>query len=198
MKQILILMVLIGGMNAWSQKTIDWADIPLSWKDFTPQNSKVNGKTAGVSINTRYSIESTSNAQQVIVKFESRMSQTKAQSYVLRSFLKDASKGAQEDLLRHEKGHLVSAFIKQLWLQDTLNKVKFDPQDFKKQLKDIFAAVEKRGNELDRSYDAETNHSSIVTQQAIWEDRLIKMLNELIKDGKELPWVIEKDIYIKK
>lgn len=193
-----MLIALICSINASSQRSLDWSDIPLSWKDFTPQNGRVNGKTAAVSINTRYSIESTSNAQQVLVKFESRMSQTRSQSYVLRSFLKDASKADQEALLKHEKGHLVSAFIKQLWLQDTLNKAKFDPDGFKKQLKDIFAAIEKRGNDLDKQYDAETNHSSIAEQQALWEDRLLRMLNELDQGKKALPWIIEKEIHIRR
>lgn len=199
MKKLLSFLTIAISANAIAQsgKMLNWSDIPLTWNDFTPIEKKQN-KTANIFTNMNYKIESLSNSKEVLIQFKSTLTQVKEKSAIWSTFLKDSPKEEQNALLKHEKGHLVIAFIKQFWLQDTLEKVAFNAKTYETQMKAIYADVLKRGDALDNDYDKLTYHSTIEDQQIIWEQKLMAQLNELSKGKKNLPWVVQKEISIKK
>lgn len=196
-KGILSLVFSAGLLSGFAQsKKWDWQDIALSWSDFTPRQSMPDARTASIYIHNAFSWESSGRADQLTIQLKSALTTDRSKSMVKAAFLKNASLEEKEALLNHEKAHLVIAYLKQYWLQDTLLRAPLDLQNYKSQIRQINSYLNRKADSLNAAYDKATKHSLIIEAQKTWEDKLLNMLNAYRQHNAPLPRLVELTLYV--
>lgn len=173
-----------------------WEDINLSWSDFTPRQTMPDQRTASIYVHNAFSWESSSRSDQVIIQLRSELTTNRDKSIVKASFIKNASAADKQALLKHEKGHLVIAYLKQYWLQDTLLRAPLTLTNYKAEIRNINNYLNKKADALNMAYDKATRHSLIEEAQKEWEDKLMDMLNQYRKPKTPLLRLLELTLYV--
>jgi len=172
--------------------------LPISWNDFAHKNirdkhafeafTKVDYNVSGA-----YRIDKTSRTVQLKLSFYARMDNN--ESYVKKSFLKNADSARSRRLLNHEIGHWIISMIYFHQLVQDLETFRYDYR-VRYQMDSIrrqnFARI--RAEQL--QYDLETNHSKNVEQQEIWEKRLLDQLYEAYGTKIDFPVSFTKELTI--
>jgi len=81
-------------------------------------------------------------------------------------------------ILMHEQGHFDIAEIFARKLNKKMSEYRFDKDNFKEDLKEIYQSVALEKDAFQNQYDEETNHSIKKEKQAEW----LKKINELLKE----------------
>ncbi len=173
-----------------------WEDIDLVWSDFTPKQTMPDQRTASIYVHNAFGWESSSRSDQVIIQLRSELTTKRDKSIVKASFIKNASTADKQALLRHEKGHLVVAYLKQYWLQDTLLRAPLTLTNYKAEIRNINHFLNQKADALNMAYDKETRHSLIEEAQKEWEDKLLDMLNQYRKHNAPLLRLVELTLYV--
>lgn len=173
-----------------------WEDINLSWSDFTPRQTMPDQRTASIYIHNAFGWESSNRSDQVIIQLRSELTTKRDKSIVKASFIKNASAADKQALLRHEKGHLVVAYLKQYWLQDTLLKAPLTLTNYKAEIRNINNYLNQKADALNAAYDKETRHSLIEEAQKAWEDKLLAQLNQYRQHNAPLLRLLELTLYV--
>ena len=173
-----------------------WEDINLSWSDFTPRQTMPDQRTASIYVHNAFGWESSSRSDQVIIQLSSELTTKRDKSIVKASFIKNASAADKQALLRHEKGHLVVAYLKQYWLQDTLLKAPLTLTNYKAEIRNINNYLNQKADALNAAYDKETRHSLIEEAQKAWEDKLLAQLNQYRQHNAPLLRLLELTLYV--
>lgn len=183
-------------LNA-QQRKLEMADIPLQWDQFTKTNQTIVRQhgAALIGLNSQYSWESKTKGNQTQINFTTVLSVKKETSLVSRPFLNRATEIEKYNLLNHEKGHLIIALIKNIWVEDALKQKQFTGQ-YKKELRAVYSAIEDKANELNNQYDEETTHSLDVVQQKAWESKLLSILSDLMGNRKSLPFSVNLQLNV--
>lgn len=174
----------------------DWDDIDLSWSDFSPRQTMPDQRTASIYVHNAFGWESSGRVEQIIVKLRSEVTTDRSKSMVKASFIKNASAAEKEALLKHEKGHLLIAYLKQFWLQDTLLRAPLTINNYKAEIRSINNYLNKKADSLNTAYDKATRHSLIPEAQKVWEDKLLNMLNRYRQNNAPLPRLVELTLYV--
>lgn len=163
---VLGLVLLFG--NANGQK-ISLNDIPLSKSDFEikqgfrnhPYSAKIytniDGKAEGKMINKK----------QVLI-IEANLSVNSKSSWIKKEFWETATKEQKQELMNHEKGHLLIALIQFKKMQKICLEYTFVKADAKSQLDSIFKRTRSISASLNLAYDEETNHMVVKDKQLEW------------------------------
>lgn len=174
----------------------NWEDIDLSWSDFSPRQTMPDQRTASIYVHNAFGWESSSRPDQVIIQLRSEITTKQDKSIVKASFLKKASEEDKQALLRHEKGHLLIAYLKQYWLQDTLLRAPLTLSNYKAEIRSINHYLNQKADALNAAYDKDTRHSLIVEAQKTWEEKLLDMLNQYRQNNAPLPRLVELTLYV--
>ncbi|RYD99610.1 MAG: hypothetical protein EOP54_03335 [Sphingobacteriales bacterium] len=174
----------------------DWDDIDLSWSDFSPRQTMPDQRTASIYVHNAFGWESSGRRDQVIIQVRSELTTNREQSSVKASFIKNASREDKQALLKHEKGHLVIAYLKQYWLQDTLLRAPLTLHNYKAEIRNINNYLNQKADALNMAYDKETRHSIIEDAQKAWEDKLLGMLNQYRQHNAPLLRLVELTLYV--
>lgn len=174
----------------------NWEDIDLSWSDFSPRQTMPDQRTASIYVHNAFGWESSSRPGQVIIQLRSEITTRRDKSIVKASFIKKASKEDKLALLRHEKGHLLIAYLKQYWLQDTLSRAPLTLNNYKAEIRNINHYLNQKADSLNAAYDKATRHSLIAEAQKAWEDKLLGLLNQYRKNNAPLPRLVELTLYV--
>lgn len=174
----------------------NWNDIDLSWSDFSPRQAMPDQRTASIYVHNAFGWESSSRGGQVIIQLRSEITTKRDKSIVKASFIKKASKEDKQALLQHEKGHLLIAYLKQYWLQDTLSRAALTLNNYKAEIRNINHYLNQKADALNAAYDKETRHSLIAEAQKAWEDKLLGLLNQYRQNNAPLPKLLELTLYV--
>lgn len=174
-----------------------WEDIDLTWSDFTPSQTMPDQRTASIYVHNAFGWESSGRSDQVIIQVRSELTTNRNKSIVKSSFIKNASAEDKQALLKHEKGHLVVAYLKQYWLQDTLLRAPLTITNYKAAIRNINNHLNQKADALNIAYDKETRHSIDEEAQKEWEDKLMDMLNQHRKDSKSLARIVALTLYVR-
>ncbi len=79
------------------------------------------------------------------------------------------------EILKHEQGHYIIAFMEQQELLRTVSKTVFYA-DYQYTAKNIFDRIDAKYKQLNQDYDADTNHMLNRTQQQSWDAYFKKRL----------------------
>ena len=163
-----VLLVIPSALFAQSQdeEVLEWnASQPLSWTDYkaapNPESDAVASTTTYLSIN--YTITSSS----FNYKIYSRFSKTRSWGLHKTAYI-----------LSHEQGHFDIAEVFARKLYKKMSEYKFNRRTYQKDLKKIYDEVTDEKEEIQNSYDEETNHSINRKKQAEWLRKIEEMLEE--------------------
>lgn len=174
----------------------NWEDIDLSWSDFSPRQKMPDQRTASIYVHNAFGWESSSRREQVIIQLRSEITTNRDKSIVKASFMKNASAAEKQALLQHEKGHLLIAYLKQFWLQDTLLRAPLTLNNYKAEIRSINHYLNQKADSLNAAYDKATRHSLIAEAQKTWEDKLLGQLNQYRQNNAPLPRLLELTLYV--
>ncbi|GEM_PF-933704 len=192
----LLFILSLSSLVQAQSRTWDWDDINLSWSDFTPRQTMPDQRTASIYVHNAFGWESSSRGAQVIIQLRSAVTTKRDKSIVKASFIKKASKEDKQALLQHEKGHLLIAYLKQYWLQDTLLRAPLTLNNYKAEIRNINHYLNQKADALNAAYDQATRHSLIAEAQKTWEDKLLGLLNQYRKNNASLPLLLELTLYV--
>jgi predicted secreted Zn-dependent protease len=88
------------------------------------------------------------------------------------------SKEMLAEILKHEQGHYLIAYLEQQELLRTVSRTVFQ-SDYQHVAKNIFESVDAKYKQLNYSYDADTQHMLNRTQQQSWNAYFKKQLEYL-------------------
>jgi hypothetical protein len=80
-------------------------------------------------------------------------------------------------LLNHERGHYKIGQLCAKEIEETVNSMDFDRNDYARQINDVYWKVIEKYKEFERQYDRDTEHYRNQPQQESWD----KKLNDLLK-----------------
>jgi hypothetical protein len=81
-------------------------------------------------------------------------------------------------ILSHEQGHFDIAEVYARKLYRKLSEYRFDPKNYRKDLKKIYEEVIQEKEEMQNRYDEETRHSILKARQTEWLKKISTMLEE--------------------
>lgn len=79
-------------------------------------------------------------------------------------------------LLNHERGHFKIGRICAREIEETINSMTFDRDDYAKQIDAVYWEIIKKYVELEKQYDRETDHYKNRAQQEMWDKKLDDLL----------------------
>ncbi len=156
----------MGFVQEKDEELIDWKSSKLlTWNDY---KGKPDARSdAAASTTTYLGIEYNIGAGGFSYKIQCRFSKTR--SWV-------ATK--TDYILQHEQGHFDIAEIFARKLHKQMREYKYDKQNFKTDLRNIYEKVTKEKEDLQNQYDSETDHSRKSVHQAEWLKKIDSMLVE--------------------
>lgn len=167
-------------------------DIPLTWKDFIVKegfrNHPYSAKIYTQILPWRYELK---NGK---IKFDLELVVDRDKSWVKKEFMDKAGKEVKQQLLDHEKGHLVIAMINLQQMGNALNNFKYT-RNYKREIDSISKALINQLTLTNETYDTQTNHMLITEKQEEWNNKLLNQLNGLYQ-GQKLRMKFEVDIDI--
>lgn len=175
---LILLLFLAFGHNSFAQP-LTLNSIRLMWEDFQVRDYASGPYTAQVSVPIRYKMAPKDNSHFL---FESEAYIDVTRSRVNKNFLDQASYREKQELLNHEKCHVVVAYIHHKKLQQMMTQHQFQ-LSIKAETDSMVAQIDRGLREQNRAYDSATDHGRRKAEQAIWERKLLKELNILHPDG---------------
>lgn len=96
------------------------------------------------------------------------------------SFSKTKSWGLHKTdyILAHEQGHFDIAEIFARKLNKQMSEYRFDKDNFKEDLKNIYLKITEQKENMQNDYDRETNHSILKEKQMEWLKKIAQLLKE--------------------
>lgn len=150
------------------EELLAWSDSNrLTWADY---KGKPDTESDAAASTTSYlAIDYTIRSNSFSYKIESRFSKTRSWGLHKTNYI-----------LRHEQGHFDIAEVFARKLHKKMSKYKFNRKTYQKDLKKIYDEVTKEKEEIQNSYDEETNHSINRKKQAEWLKKIEEMLDEYV------------------
>lgn len=148
------------------EELLAWSDSrKLTWADYKGNPDAESDAAASTTsyLAIDYNIRSTSFSY----KIESRFSKTRSWGLHKTDYI-----------LRHEQGHFDIAEVFARKLHKKMSEYKFNRRTYQKDLKKIYDEVTQEKEEIQNSYDEETNHSINKKKQTEWLGRIEEMLEE--------------------
>ena len=149
-----------------TEEYISWTDDRLlTWDDF--QCAPKTGTDAVASTSTSLGI-----SYQLV---EGKLSYD-----VSCNFSKVKSWGSMKTdyILAHEQGHFDITEIYARKLHEALENYKFNKRTFKKDISEIYQSIVSQKEEMQKTYDGETDHSRNRKLQYLWLEKIQNMLDE--------------------
>lgn len=147
------------------EELIRWSSNRLTWADY---KGKPNPNSdAAASTTTYLMISYNIGNNHFSYRIESKFSKTRSWGLHKTAYI-----------LRHEQGHFDIAEIFARKLHKKMSEYNFNKKTYQKDLKKIYQDILDEKEELQNSYDRETNHSINKEKQEEWNRKIEKLLNE--------------------
>ena len=150
---------------------IYWSSNPLEWQDFkrkAPKGSTYDAETVSA-IDVQMAVSMDSVIVAVYTYFDPGRSWKK-------------NKKLTPELLKHEQLHFdITEYHSRLLRKDLLNAVFKKPQSAGKTIQKLFNRRVKKWKKMQNTYDSETKHSTVVSEQKKWEESISTYLKETKK-----------------
>lgn len=187
MKYLILLSCCIAFFFSVNAQKFNLDSIHLSWDDFSVvgDSSTFYPHSAYIYTYLPYKWRMKQNDTVTSIVFQSEVRVVKEKSWVRKAFLDTATNIKAQELLDHEKGHLIIALIYHKKLLVALTEYPFTRKR-KKEIKRIYRNILKSLSEANEMYDRETSHMANEEQQRIWINKLLEEFNSLHKNDKRI------------
>jgi hypothetical protein len=109
------------------------------------------------------------------LNFFIKMKMVKDRSWIDRSRVN--SPDMMAEVLKHEQGHYIFAYLMQQEMLRTFNSMRFG-NNYEQQVNTVFAAIKKKYSQLNTDYDEDTSHMQNRKQQESWNLYFKSMLGQ--------------------
>lgn len=150
--------------------------ITLSWNSFINTNKTNLPYIAYTAHKTMYKYRAIKNGNKVQLKFDVAITLDTPNTIVNRERLKKLRSDAQSRLLNHEQLHTDLAVIYGRMLYQRLSRETYTPQNFKTKTRGIYLDLMKTLAEENFKYDVETEHGFNQEKQALWAEKVKKLI----------------------
>lgn len=163
------------------ERYIEWHEnIKLTWDDFQgDQPEKISYELAAAATSVKMSFDINEARCEITCCIKVLFNKKKSWTAYKPVKIMNDSLGA-EYLLKHEQGHFDIKEIYARMIRKKLSKIKRSSfKEVKREIENVkreFYSLESKDK-----YDKETNHSMNKEQQAIWDKKIFKELNDLDK-----------------
>jgi predicted secreted Zn-dependent protease len=162
---LLFPLIAVQGQN--DEDLIQWtASRKLTWADYKARPDKNSDAAASTTttIAVSYNMKEGSFSYAITCKFS-----------------RDLSWGLHKTdyILSHEQGHFDIAEIIARKLNKALGEYQFNKKTYQKDLSKIYNTLMKEKEDMQNTYDRETNHSIKKKEQAAWLEKIATLLDEL-------------------
>ena len=171
-----------AGMLRAQEITMD--HIRLTWDDFQGPRRMVSGHSAAhISYTMEYKMKS--SAEKTV--FEPRFYILREKSWVNRKTVGQLTPSAENELLTHEKGHLIIGALYFKELERSLGKLSYSKR-IKHKARRSFNKVHRKMRRFNKRYDKKTSHGASKASQQQWNKKLLSELNNVysLKEFKAL------------
>lgn len=162
---VLLIMAVSLTAQDTDEELIRWSSKRLTWADY---KGKPNPNSdAAASTTTYLMISYNIGNNNFSYRIESKFSKTRSWGLHKTAYI-----------LRHEQGHFDIAEVFARKLHKKMSEYSFNKKTYQKDLKKIYQDILDEKEELQNSYDRETNHSINKEKQEEWNRKIEKLLNE--------------------
>lgn len=189
MKPVFCIIMFVLSLNyTFAQEAVNYQLIPLEWNNFSIVNNNKN-YTAKVAVANRCEIGYIMDKNEVTIELETSLKIDKKTSTVSRKFINSASLVEKNELLDHEKGHVLISVIFQYKLVEEFNKIIFT-KNYKTEIRNLVQKITEEKERTNQLYDLETNHHLNKEAQIKWNTYLFEQLRKVNGD-KRIEWEIK-------
>lgn len=124
----------------------------------------------------------TNSGLDVRTSLETQYGQTRVTVTILvffdksRSWCRTSSRNVRT--LQHEQQHFNITAIKGCELAAAIRSFSFTPQNYMKELEELYKQKDREGQQEQERYDGETSHGQVATAQKKWEDQIREMIGK--------------------
>src|SRR5690606_21698080 len=166
MKAIVLITVLLTISISVSGQKFTIEDIQLRWEDFTTvDGSRPFSAKIATPVIYRWKTKQDTNGG-TLLSFKSEVQVDHARSWVQKEFL-NQSWSIKQEVLNHEKGHLLIAIIHHHKLQQMISNYKFSKNP-KREIDSLYKIVRGSLDMENEKYDNKTNHYINKEKQKEW------------------------------
>lgn len=189
MKPVFCIIMFVLSLNyTFAQEAVNYQLIPLEWNNFSIVSNNKN-YTAKVAVANRCEIGYIMDKNKVTIELETSLKIDKKTSTVSRKFINSASLVEKNELLDHEKGHVLISVIFQYKLVEEFNKIIFT-KNYKTEIRNLVQKITEDKERTNQLYDLETNHHLNKEAQIKWNTYLFEQLIKVNGD-KRIEWEIK-------
>lgn len=87
-------------------------------------------------------------------------------------------------LLYHEQGHLDVFKICAMELKRSIEQTCFSPDDYQAQLDSLYQRLSAKYDLLQRAYDEQTGHGTLLPQQAVWKQQIWELYQTVLNKNQ--------------
>lgn len=146
--------------------------IQLDWETYFKGKADMNSPFFALTAMTwKYSYESTTYRNRVVIKLKNEVAIDKSRSWVKWDKIKDPE--VRASLLHHEQGHADIQYILLSEAERVLKNRNYDVKNYKAQISKLANEISDYFDTMQRNYDEETEHGSNHKMQARW-DKIIE------------------------
>lgn len=138
----------------------------LNINDFQGSPQRSTGNIAYTNCMVDFSYQPVYTRGYYHLTFYIKMKMNKDRSWIDRA--KVNSPDMVAEVLKHEQGHYIFAYLMQQELQRTLNNMRFS-SNYDQEVSTVFNGIKKKYSQLNLDYDDDTNHMLNRKQQYSWD-----------------------------
>lgn len=151
--------------------------IQLNWETYFKGKADERSPFFALTAMTwKYSYESTTYRNRVVINLKNEISIDKSRSWV--KWDKIENEAVRSSLLHHEQGHVNIQYILLLEANRVLKNRNYALNNYKAQISDLANQISKYFDTMQKNYDEETEHGSNHKMQARWDDIIQDKMNE--------------------
>jgi predicted secreted Zn-dependent protease len=151
--------------------------IQLNWETYFKGKADERSPFFALTAMTwKYSYESTTYRNRVVINLKNEISIDKNRSWV--KWDKIENETTRTSLLHHEQGHVNIQYILLLEANRVLKNRNYSLNNYKAQISDLANQISKYFDTMQKNYDEETEHGSNHKMQSRWDDIIQDKMNE--------------------
>jgi predicted secreted Zn-dependent protease len=151
--------------------------IQLNWETYFKGKADERSPFFALTAMTwKYSYESTTYRNRVVINLKNEISIDKNRSWV--KWDKIENETTRNSLLHHEQGHVNIQYILLLEANRVLKNRNYSLNNYKAQISDLANQISKYFDTMQKNYDEETEHGSNHKMQSRWDDIIQDKMNE--------------------
>ncbi|MBC6111966.1 DUF922 domain-containing protein [Pedobacter fastidiosus] len=177
MKKLIVPILFLLALPCTAFKQEFTEPVQLNWETYFKGKADLRSPFFALTAMTwKYSYESTTYRNRVVINLKNEISIDKDRSWVKLDRIRDPETSA--NLLHHEQGHVNIQYILLLEADRVLKNRNYSIKNYKAQISDLANQISSFFDTMQKNYDEETEHGSNHKMQGRWDVIIQDKMNE--------------------